>query len=142
MIWVEVTSEDVLANMPTDVREHYDEWLVAHPDKSDRLAALTANALREFRDALKSNHANQVDPREPYLPQSAIRHCENIIIFTLAMEMGLELSGAANSARTSADVFLRQIPFGRWKTTTDVQSTPTPRWVVPEWSLYDGRVLA
>lgn len=142
MIWVEVTTEDVLANMPTDVHEHYTEWLVAHPDKSDRLDMLTANTLREFRDALKSNHANQVDARSTYLPQSAVRHCENIIIFTLAMEMGLKLSGAANSARTSADVFLRQIPFGRWKATTDEPFVPSPLWVVPEQSRFDGRVLA
>lgn len=141
MIWVEVTTEDVLANMPTDVHARYAQWLEDYPEKSHRLADLTANTLREFRDALTSSSASQVDPRETYLPQSAIRHCENIIIFTLAMEMGLELSSAASSARTSADVFLRQIPMGRWKATTEDTKPPTPRWVVPERSFTDGRAL-
>lgn len=141
MIWVDITTASVLQHMPTDVREHYDTWLEEHPHKEERLAVLTANAIREFRDALKSNTLNQVDPRETYLPQSAVRHCESLIYFSLAMEMGLELSSAANSSRTSADVFLRQIPFGRWKAMTDDGFTPSPRWVVPQQAEYSRRAL-
>jgi hypothetical protein len=113
MIWVEITLADVLAHLPTDIKTSYDTWLVSYPDKAGRLATLTDNTIREFRDAIKSNPANVVDPRETFLPQSAVRHVESIIIFNLAMEMGVDLDSAGNSARTSADVFLRQIPYGR-----------------------------
>ena len=141
MIWVDITTEKVLEHMPTDVREHYETWIVDHPHKADRLETLTANAVREFRDALKSNALNQIDPRPTWLPQSAVRHCESLVYFTLAMEMGLELSTAANSARTSADVFLRQIPFGRWKSETEDGFTPSPRWVIPQQAAASGRAL-
>lgn len=142
MIWVEITLADVLAHLPTDIKTSYDTWLVSYPDKAGRLATLTDNTIREFRDAIKSNPANVVDPRETFLPQSAVRHVESIIIFNLAMEMGVDLDSAGNSARTSADVFLRQIPYGRWNTTTEGDtSLPSPLFSVPERTDYIGRAL-
>lgn len=142
MIWVEITLADVLAHLPTDIKTSYDTWLVSYPDKAGRLATLTDNTIREFRDAIKSNPANVVDPRETYLPQSAVRHVESIIIFNLAMEMGIDLDSAGNSARTSADVFLRQIPYGRWNTTTeDDASLPSPLFSVPVRTDFIGRAL-
>ena len=142
MIWVEIILADVIAHLPTDIKTSYDTWLVSYPDKAGRLATLTDNTIREFRDAIKSNPANVVDPRENFLPQSAVRHVESIIIFNLAMEMGVDLDSAGNSARTSADVFLRQIPYGRWNTTTeDDASLPSPRFSVPERSDFGHRAL-
>jgi hypothetical protein len=132
MLWTEVTTSTVLAHMPTDVLTRYNAWLVSYPDRAARLATITANTIREFRDALKSNQANIVHATETYLPQSCIRHCENIIIFTLCMEMGLNMDTAGQSARVAADVFLRQIPYGRWNTTTeDDADQPGPSYKVP-----------
>ncbi|HMO51242.1 MAG TPA: hypothetical protein PKA21_08960 [Kiritimatiellia bacterium] len=142
MIWVEITLADVIAHLPTDIKVRHDEWLATYPEKADRLATLTANTIREFRDAIKSNPANVVDPRETYLPQSAVRHAENIIIFNLAMEMGVDIDSAGNSARTSADVFLRQIPYGKWNTTTEGDAAlPGPLYTVPVRSDFSGRAL-
>jgi len=142
MIWVEITLADVIAHLPTDIKIHYEQWLVAYPEKADRLVTLTDNTIREFRDAIKSNPANVVDPRETYLPQSAVRHCESIIIFNLAMEMGVVIDSSGNSARTSADVFLRQIPYGRWNTTTEGdESLPSPHFTVPERTDFGSRAL-
>lgn len=141
MIWVEVTYESVLAHLPTDVRARYADWVQAFPDKSDRLETITGNTIREFRDAIKSNPANSYDPRESWLPQSAVRHAESIIIFTLAMDMGIAIDTSGNSARNAADVFLRQIPFGRWNTKADDDGAlPSPRFTVPERS-EGGRAL-
>lgn len=142
MIWVEITLADVIAHLPTDIKARHDEWLAMFPEKVGRLATLTDNTVREFRDAIKSNPANVVDPRESFLPQSAVRHAESIIIFNLAMEMGVDIDSAGNSARTSADVFLRQIPYGRWNTTTEGDtSLPSPRFTVPERADVIGRAL-
>jgi len=142
MIWVEITYANVLAHMPTDIRARYDEWLLAYPDKAGRLQTITDNTIREFRDAIKSNPENIVDPRETYLPQSAVRHCENIIIFSLAMEMGIPIDSSGNSSRYAADIFLRQIPYGRWITTVaGAEHEPSPLFVVPERNEYGSRAL-
>jgi hypothetical protein len=142
MIWIEFTVEEVEAHLPTDLRALYDNWIASYPEKAHRLEELTSNTLREFRDALKSVATNRVDPRETYLPQSAIRHAENIVIFTLAMEMGVQLTTSANSARTSADVFLRQLPLGRWTATTEDAVLPSPLFVIPDQLPAYTRVLA
>ena len=131
MQWVEVTVEQVFENLPTDVHAKHAAWLVDNPHKADRLETITDNTVREFRDAIRSAYANLLDPRDHFLPQSAVRHCESIIVFALCMEMGLELSSAANSARNAADVFLRGIPFHRFKFTSEDAVAPRPRWTVP-----------
>lgn len=141
MIWVEITLADVIAHLPTDIKARHDEWVATYPDKSGRLAEITANTIREFRDAIKSNPANIVDPRETWLPQSAVRHVESLIIFNIAMEMGITIDSSGNSARSAADIFLRQIPFGRWNTTAGDGAMPSPRFTVPERTDFGGRAL-
>ena len=141
MDWVEIKTEDILAHMPTDVKTRYAEWLVANPDRAGRLDQLAKNALREFRDNLTSVKANIVDPRETWVPQSAVRHLETIVLFTLGMEMGLPLDSAAIGARYSADIFLRQILMGRYKTTTDAAGEPSPRYSIPGRAALSGRAL-
>jgi hypothetical protein len=142
MIWVEITYANVLLHMPTDIRARYEEWLVAYPEKAGRLQTITENTIREFRDAIKSSPENIVDPRETWLPQSAVRHAESIIIFSLAMEMGISIDSSGNSARYAADIFLRQIPFGRWNTTLEGDEyLPSPRFVIPERIEHTGRAL-
>ena len=131
MEWVEITVDSILANLPTDVKQKYAAWLDDYPEKAGRLEQITGNTVKEFRYAIQSAYANLLDPRPDYLPRSAVRHCENIICFTLVMEMGLEASTAANSARTTADVYLRGIPFHRFKFTSDEAVPPRPRWTVP-----------
>ena len=131
MQWVEVTVEQVHDNLPTDVKARHAAWLADNPEKEGRLATITENTIKEFRYAIQSAYANLLDPRETYLPQSAVRHCESIIVFVLCMEMGLELSTAANSARNAADIYLRGIPFHRFKFTSELAVGPQPRWTVP-----------
>lgn len=127
--------------MPTDVKAVYDQWLIDNPAKSNRLEEITANTIREFRDAIESHPENTYPEDETYLPQSAIRHCENIIIFSLAMEMGIDLDSAGKTAYTRADIFLRQIPYGRWNTIDEEETrgARSPSYTVPERST--GRAL-
>ena len=141
MEWVEISCDGILAALPSDVKVRYDAWLVSSPDKVGRLETIVGNTLREFRDAIKSNPENGVDPRETYLPRSAVRHVESIVVFTLGMEMGLPLDSAGNSARVSADVFLRSIPYGRFKTTDDAAGEASPRFSVSSATGYAGRAL-
>ena len=131
MDWVEIKIENILAHMPTDVKIRYDAWLADHPEKAGRLFELMDNALHEFRDNLVSVPENVVDPRETWVPQSAVRHLETIVLFTLAMEMGLPIDSAAIGARYSADIFLRQILMGRYTATTEEGGSPTPRFSIP-----------
>lgn len=141
MEWVEITHSDIIANLPTDVHAHWVTWLTQFPDKTGRLEQIIDNTVREFRDGIRTIPSNQMHDNESFLPQSAVRHCESIIIFTLAMEMGVELSGAGNSARNAADVFLRQLQFGRWTTRTDTYKQPTPLFTIPQMNQFPSRVL-
>lgn len=141
MEWVEIKIADILAHMPTDVKARYQSWLVTNPDRTGRLVEIMNNTLREFRDNLNSVPWNIVDPRETWVPQSAVRHLETIIIFSLSMEMGLPIDSAALGARYSADIFLRQILMGRYKTTNDAGGTPSPHYSIPERSSFSERAL-
>lgn len=141
MEWVEIKIADILAHMPTDVKARYGAWLIANPDRAGRLVEIMDNTLREFRDNLNSVPENNVDPRETWVPQSAVRHLETIIIFSLSMEMGLPIDSAALGARYAADIFLRQILMGRYKVTTDTAGTPSPRYSIPERDSISGRAL-
>ena len=141
MEWVEIKIADILAHMPTDVKARYGAWLIANPDRTGRLVEIMDNTLREFRDNLNSVPENNVDPRETWVPQSAVRHLETIIIFSLSMEMGLPIDSAALGARYAADIFLRQILMGRYKVTTDTAGTPSPHYSVPERDTISGRAL-
>lgn len=141
MEWVEIIVDDILAHMPTDVKVRYEAWLGTNPDRSGRLAEITANTLREFRDNLKSVQANIVDPRETWVPRSAVRHIETIIVFSLAMEMGLPVDSAGQGARYAADIFLRQILMGRYRTTTPEAGEPSPLFSIPNHSEISGRAL-
>ena len=131
MEWVEITVEGVIKRLPTDVKARYDAWLVSYPDKAGRLAEITANTIREFRDNIKSVPKNYWHEDETYLPQSAVRHVDTIIVFTLAMEMGLPIDTAGIGARYAADIFLRQILMGRYTTTTEEGGEGTPRYNAP-----------
>lgn len=141
MEWVEIKIADILAHMPTDVKSRYETWLVSNPDRAGRLLQIMNNTLREFRDNLKSVPENIVDPRETWVPQSAVRHLETIVYFTLAMEMGLPIDSAALGARYAADIFLRQILLGRYKVTDEFGGAPSPHYSIPDRNAFADRAL-
>jgi hypothetical protein len=136
MTWIEITLESILAHMPSDLSPAYEEWVTTFPDKAGRLEAVMDNTLREFRDAIKSVPENQYDQRPNVLPQSSLRHVESIVYFQIELEMGRDISSERYNTKIAADIFLRQIPFGRYRTTVDDPQLgaplPSPHYVIPE----------
>jgi hypothetical protein len=133
MDWIILVEATVTAHLPTDLHAEYLTWLTAHPDKAGRLAELTANVVAEFRDNIRSNPGNTLDPDAAKIPQSCLRHAESIIFFQLAMEMGVDLDTEGNQSMTRADIFLRQITYKRFTTSGGEQAEgPSPSYGVPE----------
>ena len=140
MEWITLDTAIVTAHLPSDLAVEYQTWLVANPGKSGRLAEIVANTVAEVRDNIRSNPANTLDADESKVPQSCVRHAENIIFFQLAMEMGLDIDTEGNQSMTRADIFLRQISFKRFTTSGGEAATaPSPSYSVPESST--GRAL-
>lgn len=133
MDWIILDAATVAAHLPADLAEHYATWLAANPDKAGRLGEIVANTVAEFRDNIRSNPANTLDPDEAALPQSCVRHAENIIFFQLSMELGLDLDTEGTQSMTRADIFLRQIAYKRFTTSGgDAATSPSPAYAVPE----------
>ena len=140
MEWIVLDEPTVTAHLPSDLAAEYAAWLLAHPDKAGRLAEIVANTVAEVRDTIRGNPANTLDADPTKIPQSCVRHAENIVFFQLAMEMGLDIDTEGNQSMTRADIFLRQISFKRFQTTGgDGATTPSPHYTVPERST--SRVL-
>ena len=119
MEWITLDETKVLEDFPTDLEPQYDAWLAANPDKSARLADITASTVAEFRDAIASNPSNHLDEDEEKIPASCLRSAEVIIYNSLANEMGLTLSSDDAQAMTRAEIFLRQIGYKHFVTTGD-----------------------
>jgi len=112
--WVAVDEDYILTAMPVSVRTLYDAWIIANPDKAGRLAEITADTVMEFRAGIQTNAVNYVDADEEKLPQSCVRHCVTLVVYTLGLELESPLvaNEAAIDAKEKAEVFLRQL-FGR-----------------------------
>jgi hypothetical protein len=138
--WIILDAVTVAAHLPADLAVAYTTWLAANPDKSGRLGEIVANTVAEVRDNIRSNPANTLDADAAKIPQSCVRHAENIIFFQLAMEMGLDIDTEGNQSMTRADIFLRQISFKRFTTSGgEAATSPSPSYAVPEPST--GRAL-
>jgi hypothetical protein len=131
--WIILDAVTVAAHLPADLAAAYTTWLAANPDKSGRLGEIVANTLAEVRDNIRSNPANTLDADATKIPQSCVRHAENIIFFQLAMEMGLDIDTEGNQSMTRADIFLRQISFKRFTTSGgEAAASPSPSYAVPD----------
>jgi hypothetical protein len=128
MNWIVLNEAKALADFPTDLKPDYDAWLVANPAKSGRLAQIVADAVAEFRDAILSNPANQLDADTTKMPESCVRPAEVIIFNTLANEMGHAQSSADVQAMTRAELFLRQIGYGHFSAKGEGAPEPSPSY--------------
>ena len=61
--WIEFSEAYVIGAMPSDVGTAYGAWLVAHPAKAGRLAAVVGQVLADFRSGLSANPHVRVDDR-------------------------------------------------------------------------------
>ncbi len=131
MNWLALTTTKVLADLPTDLTPVYNDWLTANPGKAGRLAEIVSETVAEFRDAMATNPANILDADTTKLPESCIRSAENFIIYTLMMEMGVDLSTEAHQSMTRAEMFLRMISYKHFNVTADdadVAVQPSPAY--------------
>ena len=133
MEWVKVTTESVRSHMAVELIEAYDKWIVAYPEKAGRLDEIVANVRTEFRDAIASVPRNRLNEDPETLPVSAVRHCENICMYEMAMEVGVQITQDGRTLLTNAQIYLRQIPYGRYRFYEDEEDTgiPLPSATVP-----------
>ena len=68
--WTVLTAAVVLNGLPTAMRTAYDDWLVANPEKADRLEELTDEAVATCRAAVESGSPLGLDPDETAIPTS------------------------------------------------------------------------
>jgi hypothetical protein len=132
MEWITLDAARVLADFPTDLLPVYNQWLIDYPAKAGRLAEITDGVVAEYRDAIASNPANELDPDPAKVPESCLRHAETMIVFTLCLEMGVDVSTEGTQSMTRAELFLRQIGYNHYLTRTGEREAPTPYYTFPE----------
>jgi len=136
--WVQLTEAEVADSMPADMIPVYDAWIVANPDKADRLAELTAEAVAVCRTAVASGSPWALDPDETKIPTSGFRHMINTVIFNLGMEMSFDFVPDFYSLVTRADIWLRGVQIGSITVPAADGTLPSPSYEPPE---DGGRVL-
>ena len=92
----------------------YDGWILANPDKEERVQELIANLVMEFRSGIESNRRNVLDPDPAKLPQTCVRYCEQLCLFEICGEMGATLTEAEMLSASKAEIFLRYTYSGRF----------------------------
>ena len=131
MDWVKLDGAKLLADLPTGMVAPYDAWVLANPAKAGRLAELGAQIVAQFRDAIATNPVNAIDPDPDTLPAGCIRSAEDLIYVSLRREIPLPVVVADGQAATRAEMFLRQIAYGRYLPDQAEQPDPTPRYREP-----------
>lgn len=110
--WTPITLSVVLNALPSDLETQRAAWVLAHPEKANRLAEIVDEVRAAFRDAVQSNPANVMDAATDTVPNAGLRHALNLAMFSLAMEMGATLDANANDVVTRADIWLRMVANG------------------------------
>ena len=140
MEWQKVTAETLRAHMAVELATASDKWIVAFPQKVGRLEEITNTVRAEFRDVIASVPKNSLNPDPDTLPESVVRHAENIIQYEMGMEMGVKLTADGRRLLTEAEIYRRQIAYGHYKFEDENNPTvTTPTYTVP--GKPEGRAL-
>jgi hypothetical protein len=135
--WTEFTVAVVENAFPTDLGTLYATWIDANPGKSSRLSEVVAEVRMTYRQAVATNPANALDEDSEKIPATGFRHALNSVLFSIAMEMGVELAPLVYGLITRADVWLRMvqngmIPIRSGDTGTASYEPPGgERWLLP-----------
>ena len=129
--WVAITEAVVTENMPTDMATLHTSWVQANPGKAGRLAALTAETVAIFRNAVRANPANEVDEDVTKVPMVAFRHAVNVIMFDLGMEMGVQFAAEVYSLFARAEIWLRGVQRGDIPVTAE-DTVGSPSYAAPD----------
>lgn len=129
MQWVTMDRARIVGAFSTARRQMYDGWILANPDKLERVDETIANLVMEFRSGIEANPRNKLDPDPAKLPQTCVRYCEELCTFEICMEMGAALNDGDLLSVGKAEIFLRYMYSGRFFITGGLGSAgPTPSY--------------
>ena len=109
MSWVAITETFVLAAMPSEVKPEYEAWILANPDKSDRLGEIIDSVVADFRAGLSANPSVVMDSETDTLPERCIQHALAIVFYYLSLEIWLSINMSAQTAFINAEVYMRKL---------------------------------
>ena len=135
--WVQLTSSEVLAAMPTDLSALYAQWVDVDPARAARVVALTEETVAVCRAAVAARYPGLLDSDETKVPMAGLRHLLNLVIFNLGMEMGVQFAPEVFTLFQRADTWLRGLEFGTVGLAAGTEE-PAPTYESPA----TGRVLA
>ncbi len=101
--------------MPTDYEIAYRAWLDANPIKATRLASIVAVTVRTFRSAVRAQLGYDADPDVTTVPDEALLHAEDLVLFKLGMEMGMSFAPQVYNLYNQAHIWLRMVASGAIK---------------------------
>ena len=143
--WVQLTSAEVLAAMPTDLSALYAQWVDVDPARAARVVALTEETVAVCRAAVAARYPGLLDPDDTKVPMAGIRHLLNLVIFNLGMEMGIQFAPEVFTLFQRADTWLRGLEFGTVGLAAGTEE-PGPSYEVPtsqsKWQAEGVRALA
>jgi hypothetical protein len=116
--------------MPTDFEDVYQAWLVSNPAKATRLASIVAGVVRMFRSAVKAQVGYDPDTDTTTVPDAALLHAQNLVLFELGMEMGVKMEPQVYNLYTQANVWLRMVAGGAIQIEEGDAGVGTPSYAV------------
>ena len=113
--WSPVTVATVSEAMPTDYEVAYKAWLAQYPAKTTRMASIVAATVSAFRSAIRAQIGYDPDSDVTTVPDQALLHAENLVLFRLGMEMGVSFAPQVYSLFDQANIWLRMVASGSIK---------------------------
>lgn len=110
-----MTVATAMEAMPTDYAVAYAAWLDANPTKSARLSTIVAAMVSAFRSAVRAQVGYDPDSDPTTVPDQALHHAENLVLFKLGMEMGIALEPQVHNLYNQANIWLRMVAGGAIK---------------------------
>jgi hypothetical protein len=126
------------AAMPTDFAVAYSAWLDANPTKSGRLTSIVAATVSTFRSVVKAQVGYDPAADVTTVPDQALHHAENLVLFKLGMEMGIAFEPQVYNLYNQANIWLRMVASGAIKIDVgDVAGTPS--YAAQAWGYVESR---
>jgi len=129
--WTPLTVAVIENAIPTDLARVYASWFEANPAKANRLTEVVAEVLGTFRCSVEANPANEMDADPNTVPVTGFRHAQNMVVFNLGMEMGIQFAPEVFTLIARAEIWLRMVQNGGIAVGSRA-NRGTPAYVVPE----------
>lgn len=113
MLWISITGSYVLSVMPITNKALFDAWILANPQKAERIEQIVSSVVSKFRAALLTNSQNTMDADTSKLPQPMVRDAEVLAFAALYQEMEKELTSIEQSQTIRAEISLRSYFISR-----------------------------